>query len=151
MLLILLLIFSDLPAQRTLLMLQTRSEHRNAYYEVGDELTFYIKDRKSRIKDRIISLEDSTVVFRGYQVPINQITALHIDNKTRWWLRFKPAQLLLLGGTGYIVIDAINSGEFDEGTLAVGGSLIGLGLIFKLLIPNKIRLKGRTRLRILTI
>ena len=132
-------------------MLQTRSEHRNAYYEVGDDLTFYVEDRKSRIKDKIISFDDRTIVFRGYQVPINQITALHIDDKTRWWLRFKPAQLLLLGGTGYLLIDAVNSREFSEETLVVGGSMIGLGLIFRLLIPNKIKIRGRTKLRILTV
>ena len=103
----------------------------------------------SKIKDKILAFEDSAIVFRGYSVTIGEITALHMDDKTRWWLRFKPAQLLLIGGTGYLLIDTFNSGEFSEDTLIVSGSLIGLGLVFRLLIPNKIKIKRKTKLMIL--
>ena len=138
-------------AQQPVLVLQMPNPNKNAYYEVGDQLTFYLPGKRSKRTETILDLEDSLIVFRGYTVPVGQITALHIDDQTRWWLRYKPAQLALIAGTGYILLDAVNNRELNEGTLAVGGSLIGLGLIFRLLIPNKIRIRQNTELRILTI
>ena len=90
-------------------------------------------------------------MFRGYSVPVSQITALYIDDKTRWWLRYKLAQLSLIGGTGYLLLNAVNGYEFTEETVVIGGSLIGVGLIARLLIPNKIKIRGRTKLRILEL
>ena len=144
-----LLVSWNVFGQYPLLMLEKADKNKNAYYEVGDELTFYRQGKKTKIKDKILGFEDSIIVFRRYSVPISEITALHIDDKTRWWLRFKPAQLLLIGGTGYLLIDTFNSGEFSEDTLIVSGSLIGLGLVFRLLIPNKIKIRGKTKLMIL--
>ena len=148
---LLLAVIAAFGQQSTFLLLEKENKSKNAYYEVGDELTFYLADRRSRVKDKIIRFKDSTIVFRGYRVPVSRITALHIDDKTRWWLRYKPAQLLLIIGIGYVLIDAVNSREFAKETLAVGGSLIGLGLIFRLLIPNRIKIRGKTKLRIVTV
>jgi hypothetical protein len=50
-----------------------------------------------------------------------------------------------------MLLDAVNNRELNEGTLAISGSLIGLGLIFRLLIPNKIKIRRNTKLRILTV
>ena len=138
-------------AQQSVLLLEMSNPNKNVYYEVGDQLTFYLPGKRSRRTETILDLEDSLVVFRGYTVPVGQITALHIDDQTRWWLRYKPAQLALIAGTGYLVLDAVNNRELDGGTLAIGGSLIGLGLVFRLLIPNKIRIRRNTKLRILTV
>ena len=137
-------------AQRSVLVLEMPNPNKNAYYAVGDVLSFYLPGKRSKRTETILALEDSIIVFRGYTVPIRQITALHIDDKTRWWLRYKPAQLALIAGTGYLLLNTVNNREIDEGVLVVGGSLIGLGLLFKLLIPNKIKLRRRTKLRILT-
>jgi hypothetical protein len=138
-------------AQQQVLVLQMPNPNKNAYYEVGDRLTFYLPGKRSKRTETILGLEDSLIVFRGYTMPVDQITALHIDDQTRWWLRYKPAQLALMAGTGYILVDALNSRELSEETLAIGGSMIGLGLIFRLLIPNKIRIRRKTKLRILTV
>ncbi len=138
-------------AQQSVLVLQMPDPNKNAYYEVGDQLTFYLPGKRSKRTETILALEDSLVVFRGSTVPVGQITALHIDDRTRWWLRYKPAQLALMAGTGYLLLDTVNNRELNEGTLAISGSLIGLGLIFRLLIPNKIKIRRNTKLRILTI
>lgn len=138
-------------AQHNVLLLEMPNPNKNAYYEVGDVLTFYLPGKRSRRTETILALEDSLIVFRGYTVPVSQITALHIDDKTRWWLRYKPAQLALIVGTGYILLDTVNNRELNEGTLVIGGSLIGLGLIFRLLIPNKIKIRRNTKLSILTV
>ncbi|MGB3851147.1 MAG: hypothetical protein WA958_14355 [Tunicatimonas sp.] len=141
----------QIMAQQSVLVLQMPNPNKNAYYEVGDQLTFYLPGKRSRRTETILGLEDSLIVFRGYTVLVSQITALHIDDQTRWWLRYKPAQLALMAGTGYIVLDTVNNRELNKGTLAIGGSLIGLGLIFRLLIPNKIRIRRKTKLQILTV
>ena len=138
-------------AQKSVLVLQMPNPNKNAYYEVGDQLTFYLPGKRSRRTETILGLEDSLIEFREYTVPVDQITALRIDDKTRWWLRYKPAQLALIAGTGYLVLDTVNNRELNEGTLAISGSLIGLGLIFRLLIPNKIRIQRKTKLRILMV
>jgi hypothetical protein len=139
---------SEVYAQRSFLMLQKRARNKTVRYEVGEELIFYRNGSRSKIKGEIIGFQDSVIEFKGYKVHVNEITALHIDENTRWWIRYKYAQLLLLGGTGYLAVDAINNGEVSKETLIISGSMIGMGLIFKALIPNKIKIKGRTRLRI---
>ncbi len=138
-------------AQQSVLLLEMSNPNKNVYYEVGDQLTFYLSGKRSKRTETILALEDSLVVFREYTAPVGQITALHIDDRTRWWLRYKPAQLALIAGTGYLVLDTVNNRELNEGTLAIGGSLIGLGLVFRLLIPNKIEMRRNTKLRILTV
>ncbi len=138
-------------SQRTLLMLQKKNKNKNAYYQPGDVISFKIKGRKSKIKDEIVDLKDSVIVFRGYEVEVSKITCLYIDEKTKWWLRYKIAQLSLITGTGYLALDVINSGKLNNNTLVVSGSLIGVGLLAKLLIGNKIKIRGRTKLRILRL
>ena len=85
---------SQATAQQSVLVLQMPNPNKNAYYEVGDRLTFYLPGKRSKRTETILGLEDSLIVFRGYTVPVGQITALHIDDRTRWWLRYKPAQLV---------------------------------------------------------
>ncbi|MBL0743432.1 hypothetical protein [Chryseolinea lacunae] len=144
--LILLLACSNAFGQH--LMLQKKNRNKNVYYDVGDEITYYT-DRHSKVTDTILAFEDSAIVFRGYKIHITKITALHIDEKTRWWLRYKPAQLLLLAGAGYLVLDVINNEEFNRQTLIISGTAIGTGLLLKLFIRNKIKIRRNTRLRVL--
>jgi hypothetical protein len=118
------------------------------YYRHGDDLSFYLKGKKSKIKDEIIGFEDSVIIFKKHRAHVREIVALHIDHKTRYWLRYKPAQLLLLGGTAYLLADVLNSGELDKSTLILSGSMIGAGLIAKLIITNKIKIRANTKLRI---
>ncbi len=138
-------------AQHQVLLLEMPNPTKNAYYEAGDSIIFYLPGKRSRRTETILALEDSLIVFREYAVPVSQITALRIDDQTRWWLRYKPAQLALIAGTGYIVLDAVNNRELNGETLLIGGSLIGLGLIFRLLIPNRIRIRRNTKLSILEV
>lgn len=145
------LVYLSALGQRRVLMLEKNNLNKSAYYEAGDELIFYRKGKRKKTKDTILSLEDSMIVFRGYRVPLTQVTALHIDDKTRWWLRFKPAQLLLIGGAGYVAIDAVNGQGFNQNTLAIGGAMMGAGLLFRLFIPNKLTIGKRTKLSILTL
>ena len=77
------LVYLSALGQRRVLMLEKNNLNKSAYYEAGDELIFYRKGKRKKTKDTILSLEDSMIVFRGYRVPLTQVTALHIDDKTR--------------------------------------------------------------------
>lgn len=130
-------------------MLQKRNKHKNVYYKTGDIISFRVKDDKSKYKGVIVTFEDSAIVFKGYKIHVNQITRLYIDEKTKWWLRFKIEQILLLGGSAYLLLDVINNNELSEETLIICGISIGAGLFAKWLIGNRIKIRGRTKLRIL--
>ena len=50
LLFVLLLVSSCALAQHTLLVLQKKNPRKNAYYEVGDELIFYRKEKKAKMR-----------------------------------------------------------------------------------------------------
>jgi hypothetical protein len=129
-------------------MLQKKNKNKNAYYKTGEEISFRQKGSKRKISGEILDLKDSIIVFRGFEVQVDEISSLYIDEKTRWWLRYKIEQLGLLTGIGYLALDLINNGKINEETVVISGALIGVGLIGKLLIGNRIKIRGRTKLRI---
>ena len=137
--------------QRSILMLQTKNKNKTVYYKPGEVISFRVGESKRKISGEIIALKDSVIVFRGFEIRVDKISSLYIDEKTRWWLRFKIEQLGLLAGGGYLILDVINTGELNNETLVISGSLIAVGLIGKLLIGNRIKIKGRTRLRIVRL
>lgn len=133
----------------TLLMLQKKNKNKSVYYEIGETISFQVKGNKSKVTGTITGFRDRVIVFNGLEVHVDSICVMYIDEKTRWWLRFKIAQLSFIAGGGYLALDAVNTGKLNDQTLAVSGSILGAGLIAKLLISNKIKIKGRTKLRIL--
>lgn len=98
-----------------------------------------------------MELKDSIIVFKGFKLNVCEISSLYIDEKTRWWLRYKVQQLSLIAGGGYLLLNLINNGEISEDNLVISGTLIGVGLIAKFLIGNRIKIKGRTKLRIVRL
>lgn len=133
----------------SLLMLQKKNKNKNVYYEIGDVISFQVKGRKSKITGTIAGFRDSVIVFNGFEVNVATMSGLYIDEKTRWWLRYKIAQLSLITGGGYLSLDAINTGKISDQTLVASGIIMGVGLIAKLLISNKIKINRRTKLLIL--
>ncbi len=137
--------------QQTLLMLQKRNKNKNVYYKKGEEISFRVNDTKAKVTGEIVAIQDSVIVFKGFEVRVSEISSLYIDEKTRWWLRYKIEQLSLITGGGYLLLDIINTGELNNKTLIVSGTLIGAGLIARVLIGNRIKIRGRTRLRTLRV
>jgi len=119
------------------------------YYKPGDEISFRLNGDKDKISGEILYFKDTVIVFKGFEVAVDEISSLYIDRKTRWWLRYKIEQLFLLGGAGCLLLDVINTGELDPNTLIISSSLIGAGLLARILIGNRIKMGGRTRLRII--
>lgn len=110
-----------------------------------------MNDTKAKVTGEIVAIQDSVIVFKGFEVRVSEISSLYIDEKTRWWLRYKIEQLSLITGGGYLLLDIINTGELNNKTLIVSGTLIGAGLIARVLIGNRIKIRGRTRLRTLRV
>jgi len=150
-LLLFLIISNTCIGQRTLLTLQKKNKNKNVYYKIGDEISFRKNESKRKITGRILDLRDSVIVFHGFEVRVDEISSLYIDEKTKWWLRYKIEQIGLIAGVGYLTLDLINSGEISRETLVISGTLIGVGLIGKLLIGNRIKIRGQTKLRVLKI
>ena len=141
--LLLFIITTRCCSQRTLLMLQKKNKNKIVYYQPGDIISFRIKDYKSKIEGEILGFEDSVIVFKGAKrVHVNEIASFCIDEKTKWWIRFKPAQLLLLGGSVYLIV-ILNTGELSRETLMISGVSIGAGLLAKLFITNQIKNKRK--------
>ena len=149
--LLLLILSISCPGQRTILILQKKNKNKNAYYKPGDEITFRLNGNKKRIFGTILNLKDSVIVFQRFEVRVDEITSIYIDEKTRWWLRYKIEQLGLIIGGGYLALELINTGQLSKETLIISGSLIGVGLVAKILIGNRIIITGRTKLKILKI
>ena len=79
-------------------MLQKKNKNKNVFYEKGDIISFQVKGRRLKITGQIIDFKDSVIVFQGYEVKVSEIKCLYIDEKTKWWLRYKIAQLSLITG-----------------------------------------------------
>src|SRR5688572_27860439 len=92
----LLFIFMNISCfgQQNFLMLQKRNKNKNAYYKPGDIISFRVKGDRSKISGEILEFKDSLIVVNGLKVTVNEIDRLYIDEKTKWWLRFKLSQLL---------------------------------------------------------
>lgn len=132
-------------------MLQKKNRNKNVYYKPGDEISFRTIASNKKITGQIMELKDSIIVFKGFKLNVGEISSLYIDEKTRWWLRYKVQQLSLIAGGGYLLLNLINNGEISEDDLIISGTLIGVGLIAKFLIGNRIKIKGRTKLRIVRL
>lgn len=150
----LLLIFflsGECVAQQRVLMLQKRSKNKNVYYKPGDKISFRIEGSNEKISDVILGFTDDAIVFSAVELPVRKITSLYVDEKTKWWLRFKVEQIALVAGVAYMTLELINTGGVSRDVLITSGVLIGVGLAAKFLIGNRIKIKGRTRLRIVKI
>lgn len=137
--------------QRTFLMLQKQNKNKNVYYKVGDKISFRLNESRIKTTGEILELQDSVVVFKGFEVGIAEISSIYIDEKTRWWLRFKIEQLCLIAGGGYLLLDIINNGDLSENTLIISGTMIAAGIIAKVLIGNRVKIRSRTKLRIVKL
>jgi hypothetical protein len=141
---LLLLIFVTFNCYCQKRLMFRKNKHKVAYYYTGDVLTFRLKGDKSKIKSQIREFTDSLIVFKYYTINPKDISHLYVDDKTKIWYVFKyKTMLLTMAGAGYLLLDVINTGELDEGTVVVGSSLIASGFLLKWVLGNTIRIKGK--------
>ncbi len=150
--LLLLLTYTSGYGQASSFLMFEKSRNRRAFYYPGDEISLQLRGDRSKFTGRIQELQDSVILFEHYRVRVSDITHIYHDDKQNWYpLRHKISPLLLIAGSGYLVLDIVNSREFDRGTLVLSGSLIGAGLLAKWFIPTKTRLRGKRRLNIVRL
>ena len=118
---------------------------------MGDVISFRIKGDKKKITEPIRGVEDSLLVFKYFNLNPKEITHMYVDEKTKVWffLKYKYEKLFLFAGTGYLILDVLNTGELSEETLIISGSLITAGLLAKGLISKRIKIRGKRGLYIL--
>ena len=143
------LVLSEASAQPMLAF--RKGNHRAAYYETGDVISYRLVGGKSKITGQIEGFTDSTIVFRSYEVNPGDISHLYVDAKTKNWFdfRYKYEKVLLTAGFGYLMLDVINTGELTQDTKWVSVSLIAAGLTARFLITDRFKIKGRKRLTII--
>jgi hypothetical protein len=140
---------SALFAQNILMFQKNR--YRQAFYKTGDVISFRLKGDKSKHKGQIKNIEDSVIVIRYYRIDPREISDLYVDDKTKIWfiLRYKYGKVLPMAGVGYLLLDAINTGEIKEETLVISASLIATGILLKSIIGKRLRVRGKRKLQIL--
>jgi hypothetical protein len=132
-------------------LLFKKNNHRQAYYKVGDIISFNLKGSKQKISDQIKGFEDSLLVFQFYKINPKEISRLYVDNKTKIWFifRYKYEKLFLVAGASFLPIEFVNTGKIHQEALLVSGTLLSAGFLAKFLISDKIKIKGRRRLVII--
>ncbi len=133
-------------SQKSLLFI--RNDSRYATYRIGEDVSFNIAGSKQRITQRIEGFEDSLIVFSTWKLPVQDISSMLVDEKTKRWypLRFKYDEILPIAGAEYLVADLVNSRKFRPNTLLISGILAGGGLLARKLIGDRIRVKNKNRL-----
>jgi hypothetical protein len=77
-----------------------------------------------------------------------EISDIYVDDKTRNWyvLRYKYEKIFLYGGTGYLLLDVLNTGKINPQTVKLSGILVGASFLAKILVPKRMRIKGKRKL-----
>ena len=133
-------------AQKSLLF--QKNKNKEVVYEPGDVISFRLKGDKSKHTFQIMRFEDSLIVFKNYKVNPKEITHMYRDtkNKTWWFMKYKWSGLCFIVGIGYLVLDGLHLGELTRETLIFSGSLIAAGVLTKLIINDRIKIRGSRKL-----
>ncbi|HTF80462.1 MAG TPA: hypothetical protein VL947_02010 [Cytophagales bacterium] len=129
-----------------------KNDYREAFYKTGDVITFKLKHTPGRFSGSILGFEgDSLILFSGYKVNPAHISHLYVDQKTKGWyiFRYKYVKIFTIAGIGYLIIDILNRGILDPGTLKFSGTMLFSALVAKCVISNKHKIKGRRKLLII--
>lgn len=129
-----------------------KKSYRQVIYKEGDQIAFRIKGSREKVSGKITSINDSVLVLgSSLFVRPASISEIYVDKKFRDWfvIRYKYAVVLPMIGAGYILADAINTKEFDPQTLKIGSAFIIAGVLFKILMPRTIKIRGKHKVAII--
>lgn len=144
------ILFSLLTNGSSQSLLFKKNSYRKEYYKAGETITFRLKGERTKYKRQILGFQDSLIVFQDFKVNPEGISHFYVDKKTRMWyiLKYKYQGVLPIIGIGVLLLDVVNTAEFRKETLVFSGSLIAAGILAKLLISKKIKIKGQRKLLI---
>jgi hypothetical protein len=142
---ILSLLFSECFSQK---LLFHKNRYKEVIYQAGETISFNLKNDGSKISGQIKGFEGNLIVFQDFKVNSEDVTSIYVDAKTRSWfiLRYKYQKVLLFIGLGYMLLDFINTGSLSKETVVLGSTLVAASLLAKIIISEKIKIKGRRKL-----
>lgn len=130
---LLLLINATGFAQKNVLVLEKPGNKKSYKYFEGDKIELQTTDSLS-FKGMITSIKDTVIVLDFYTgLEINRIKEVH---RTRWAISIL-SKVLMMGGAGLIVVEAVNSAISTSGSLNTNYLYYGAGAaaVGALLIP----------------
>ena len=125
-----------------------KNKYKEVFYEVGETITFQLKGDNSKHSAKIQGFEKNLIVFSDFKLNPEEISHIYVDKKTRTWFvfRYKYKSVFLMIGLGYIVLDVLNTGSLSKETAVFGGTFIMAAILAKLLISEKIKIRGKRKL-----
>jgi hypothetical protein len=100
-----LILFSVTVFAQKILVIENKKSLKNIKYYQGDDIMIKIVDFKSKLKDRIVDMTDSSLILEGRgEVDLKNILCIYREN----WLIETLRGLSLLGGVAYFGLDSFN-------------------------------------------
>ena len=129
-----------------------KNRYKEVFYQSGETITFRLKGNRSKISTQIKGFEGNFIVFPNLKINPDEISHLYVDPKTRTWfiLRYKYKTVLPIIGFGYALLDFINTGSLSKETAVISSAFITAGLLAKTVISEKIKIKGKRKLVIIS-
>jgi hypothetical protein len=139
------MLFSECSSQK---LLFHKNRYKEVFYQAGETISFNLKGDNSKIRAEIKGFDGDLIVFQDFKVDPKDVTSIYVDAKTRTWfiLRYKYQIVLPIIGFGYMLLDFINTGALSKETVVFGTTFIAAGLLAKILISKRIKIKGRRKL-----
>ncbi len=145
----------ELCAQK-ILRIESASAGKTKRFVIGDELWVKNKDDDFYRHTNILDMDPDakTISFSYGTEPLDNIEVIRsrqqVERAGKWRYRFGVLGSSTLIYTG---VDRIYSGDWNKGALAIGGGILGLGLLIPPIIDglSRDKLGRRKRLRILDI
>lgn len=128
-----------------------KNRRRTAFYKQGDQISFRLHNDKTKYTFQILGFEDSVLVVRNYKINPKEISHMYVDSKTKIWyvFKYKYEKIFFLAGAGYLLASVINEKTVSKEAATISGSLGGAAILARLLVNDKIRIKGKRRLAII--
>lgn len=155
---VLLLIFSDLAAQKYL-VLEKVGTRKRFEYPVGSTLAFRLKGEDFFRTGTITDLVDSVIVLDYTFFKLNAIDAINIKGRPTSRVNKSPYAITLIAAGAVLFLgdmfnETVTSGNnytLNNSITIASGSMIGAGLIWMFVRHDVRRLKRNWRLRVVDI
>ena len=156
-LLILLIGLSVTSSAQNFLVLEKMGTKKRFEFHKGEQMEVILNDDDFFTRITIVELKDSLITTDYETIPLSDIRAVHLMNKSRYLKNWGPP--LIAAGVILFGIDIINqttgsnSGSYSPsaGITTASIALVGVGTIFTFAGKDKIKLKKWWRLRIVEL
>ncbi|MGZ4056533.1 MAG: hypothetical protein ACXVPU_09795 [Bacteroidia bacterium] len=126
---------------------------KRIYFHEGDNICFRIKGDNIKYKAEILQINDSTIILKDRNVPINIVDAIYRDRSN--FLTRSFSKVFIWGGLGFVFLDTFNNAItqsetiVDKRAVIAGGSLVAAGFIIKMFAIKKYKIGNKRMLKVL--